>query len=78
MVKDRYGNILSTPSQSACDAYITAVDRYLGAQSGVAEAFEAAIHADEGFALAYVGLAREYQIRGERARIAPALPLHVS
>ena len=70
---DRYGNGVSTPSATACDAYVAAVDLYLAAQAGVVEAFEAAIAADEGFALAYIGLAREYQIRGDRTRMAPAL-----
>ncbi len=69
MLTDRYGNDVSTPSQEACDAYIHAVDLFLAAQAGVAEAFQAAIEADEGLALAYLGLAREYQSRGMRSHI---------
>lgn len=72
MLTDRYGNLLSTPSQAARDAYVRAVDLYLAAQAGVTEAFEAAIAADEGFALAYLGLAREHQVRG-RAALIPAM-----
>lgn len=73
MLLDRYGQQVSTPSAAARDHYVLAVDRFLAGQAGVVEAFQAAIDADEGFALAYIGLAREYQIRGDRARLAAPL-----
>lgn len=61
MLHDRYGNALSTSSQAARDAYVAGIDRFLAAQPGVEEAFEAAVAADEGFALAHIALARARQ-----------------
>jgi len=62
MLADRYGNSLSTRSAAARDAYVDAVDRGLAMLPGAEEAFGAAIAADDGFALAHVGLARTLQI----------------
>ncbi len=73
MLKDRYGNPLSTTSDAAQAAYIDAVDRFLAAEGGVEEAFQAAIAADGNFALAHMGLARFYQMRGDKALIAAPL-----
>lgn len=61
---DRYGYELTTTSEAA-DRYVEAVDLTLAADAGAPEAFEAAIEADEGFALGYAGLARMRQLRGE-------------
>lgn len=61
MLQDRYGNALSTSSPAARDAYVAGVDRFLAAQPGVEAAFEAAVAADEGFALAHIALARARQ-----------------
>lgn len=64
MLTDAYGNTLSTRSEAARDAYDLGVRRFLGAEPGVAAAFNEAIDADDGFALAHVGIAREMQLRG--------------
>ncbi len=66
MLKDAYGNGLSTTSADARDAYDLGVRRFLGAEPGVEAAFNAAIEADADFALAHIGLARELQLRAER------------
>ena len=54
MIKDRYGNNLSTNSQTAADLYIDAVDRFLAADSRVDATFQRAIDEDENFALAHL------------------------
>lgn len=64
MQSDRYGNPLSTSSAAARDHYVEGVDRFLAAMPGVEQAFEAAVEADEGFALAHAALARSRQIAG--------------
>jgi tetratricopeptide (TPR) repeat protein len=64
MLQDRYGNDLSTASASARDAYIDGVDRFLAAQAGAEDAFQAAITADPNFTLAHLGLARVRQAVG--------------
>ena len=58
MLRDRYGNAVSTTSPTARDHYVIGIDRFLGANASAADAFEAAIAADDGFALAHAGLAR--------------------
>jgi hypothetical protein len=73
VIKDRYGNDLSTNSQTAADLYIDAVDRFLAADSGVDATFQRAIDEDENFALAHLALARSHQMRGDRERIGPSL-----
>ena len=69
MLKDRYGNDISTSSQTARDAYIEGVDCVLSANHGAEDAFERAIEADPAFALAHASLARSYQLvaRGKDA-----------
>lgn len=78
-MQDRYGNTLSTTSAAARDAYVEAVDLFLSAQAGVDTAFERAIAADPGFALAHVSLARFRQAsgdgRGAKAAMAPVASL---
>lgn len=84
MLTDRHDNALTTGSVEASDAYVVGVDLLLSANEGAERAFQRAVAADEGFALAYVGLARVLQIyaRGAEARaaiarareLAPALP----
>ncbi|MGB1388521.1 MAG: tetratricopeptide repeat protein [Paracoccaceae bacterium] len=69
MRKDRYGNPLTTQSDTARDAYVRGVDLLLGGDAGVEDAFEAAIAADDGFALAHLGLARAKQGLGKGAEI---------
>ncbi|NNE21391.1 MAG: tetratricopeptide repeat protein [Rhizobiales bacterium] len=65
MLDDAYGNSLGTRSSDARDAYDLGVHRFLGAEPGVVDAFEAAIDADERFALAHIGVAREMQLRAQ-------------
>ena len=62
MLMDRYGLAMSTQSQAACDAYVEGVDLFLSANFGSEAAFERAIAADEGFALAYAALGRTRQL----------------
>jgi hypothetical protein len=64
---DRYGYDLTTSSADAAASYVAAVDLTLAADAGAPEAFEAAIEADEGFALGHAGLARMRQLRGQPA-----------
>lgn len=64
MLQDRYGNALATTSTTARDRYVDGVDRFLAAMPGVEEAFEAAVAADDGFALGYAALARTRQAMG--------------
>ena len=64
MLKDRYGNELSTTSPAARDAYITGADRLLSANAGAEAAFRQAIAADEAFALGHIALARTLQVQG--------------
>ena len=64
MSEDRYGLALTSVSARAVDAYRTGVDHILLATPGAEPAFEAALEADPGFALAAAGLARALQIRG--------------
>ncbi|HRD76899.1 MAG TPA: tetratricopeptide repeat protein [Hyphomicrobiaceae bacterium] len=79
MLADRYGNALSTRSEAARDAYVTAVDLSLAMLPGAEAGFRAAIAADEGFALAHAGLARTLQIVAKvpeaRAAMARAVEL---
>jgi hypothetical protein len=67
VLQDRYGNSLTTSSTAARDAYVVGVDRLLSADAKIEDAFRGAIAADEGFALAYIGLARTLQLLGRGA-----------
>jgi hypothetical protein len=58
MLKDRYGNALSTASEAARDAYGRGVDSLMAATPGTDTAFAEAVAADEGFALGHISLAR--------------------
>ncbi len=73
MLDDAYGNPVGTISAEARDAYNLGVSRFLGAELGVSNAFQAALRADEGFALAHVGLARDMQLRGQPERVRASL-----
>lgn len=64
MLADRYGNPLSTTSAAARDAYQDGLDRYLGAEAGVEEAFTAALAEDGDLALAHLAIARNRQVQG--------------
>jgi hypothetical protein len=65
MLTDRYGLALSTQSAAARDAYVVASDLLLSANPGPVAAFDRAIAADPGFALAYAGKARALQLLGD-------------
>jgi hypothetical protein len=69
MLEDRYGNSLTTNSPAARDAYVIAVDRLLSGDAGIVAAFEEAAAADEGFALAHIGLARTLQVQGRGGEV---------
>ncbi|HKZ04385.1 MAG TPA: tetratricopeptide repeat protein [Methylomirabilota bacterium] len=74
MMEDRYGLPLSSSSPRAVDAYRRGVDCVLLAVPGAERAFQDALDADPGFALAAIGLARTHQIFGrlDEARAAGA------
>jgi tetratricopeptide (TPR) repeat protein len=58
MLTDRYDLPVSTGSAAARDAYVRALDRLLMLHDGVLDAFDAAVAADPGFALAHAGRAQ--------------------
>ena len=64
-IHDRYGNVLTTSSQKAADAYVRGLDAYLGGNVGDREELEAAVAEDPSFAIAHVTLARLRQFVGD-------------
>lgn len=76
MLADRYDLPLSTASTAARDAYVQGGDLALTLYPGAAEAFDRAIAADPGFALAHSGkaqvLLREGNVPAARAALAAA------
>ena len=79
-MKDRYGNELSTTSTAARDAYVRGVDSLMSATAGTDTAFADAVAADDGFALAHIGLARAKQLlgRGHEAKVPRARALELA
>jgi tetratricopeptide (TPR) repeat protein len=73
MLTDRYDLSLSTTSAAARDAYIEASDLALTFYPGAAEAYDRAIAADPGFALAYAGKAQLLMRQGDVAAARGAL-----
>lgn len=73
MRSDPYGLPLTTSSDAARDAHALGLDRILTQYDGIVEAFDAAIEADPGFALAHVGRAQGLLLRGETGAAAEAL-----
>ena len=73
MLDDAYGNSVGTRSTDAQTVYDLGVHRFLGAEPGAGDAFQAAIDADEGFALAHIGLAREMQLRSRPDQVKSCL-----
>ena len=65
MLTDRYGLALSTVSTAARDAYVEGVDLLLTVYPGATAAFDRAIAADPGFALAHISKARARQLAGD-------------
>lgn len=76
MLKDRYGLPLSTSSAAARDAYVEGLDLLLTQYPGILEAFDRAIAADPGFAIAHLGRAQalilQADMPGARAALAAA------
>jgi hypothetical protein len=67
MLTDRYELLLSTTSSAARDAYVEGCEAKLTMYPGAIEAFERAIAADPGFALAHAARAHVLLERGEAA-----------
>jgi tetratricopeptide (TPR) repeat protein len=65
MLTDRYGLSLSTASTGAHHAYVEACDLALTFYPGAAEAYDRAIAADPGFALAHAGKAQVLMRQGD-------------
>ena len=65
MLTDRYGLTISTGSNAARDAYMHGCDLSLGGNPGGGAAFDRAIAADAGFALAHVARARVLQMQSD-------------
>ena len=64
MLKDRYGNDISTSSAAARDAYLAGVDSLMSATPGMDAHFQKSVEADDGFALGHISLARSKQLLG--------------
>jgi tetratricopeptide (TPR) repeat protein len=73
MLTDRYGLALSTASAAARDDYVHATDRALTFYPGAAEAYDRAIAAEPGFALAHAGKAQVLMRQGDIAAARAAL-----
>jgi Tfp pilus assembly protein PilF len=67
MLTDRYGLPLSTTSSAARDAYVEGCEAKLTMYPGAIEAFDRAIAADPGFALAHAAKAHLLLERGDAA-----------
>jgi hypothetical protein len=80
MLKDRYGNDLTTASAAARDAYVGGVDSLMAATPGTDQYFADAVAADEGFALGHISLARAKQLmgRGHEAKAPRARALELA
>jgi tetratricopeptide (TPR) repeat protein len=79
MLRDRYDLVLTTASAAARDAYVQASGLALTFYPGAAEAYDRAIAADPGFALAHAGkaqvLMRQGDVEAARAALAVAKDL---
>jgi hypothetical protein len=73
METDRYGLALATPASNAAAAYREGIDLILSAYPGAEERLREAIAHDEGFGLAYAGLARHLQIYSRIAEAREAI-----
>src|SRR6202521_4538805 len=67
ILTDRYGLFLSTTSSAARDAYVEGWEAKLTMYPGAIEAFDRAIAADPGFALAHAARAHALLGRGDAA-----------
>ncbi|MGE3784599.1 MAG: tetratricopeptide repeat protein, partial [Alphaproteobacteria bacterium] len=73
MPTDRYGLALSTASATARDDYVEASDLALTFYPGAIEAYDRALAADPGFAMAHAGKAQVLLRQGEVAAARAAL-----
>jgi hypothetical protein len=73
MLRDGYGLSLSTNSPAARDAYVEGCAAKLTMYPGAVAAFDRAIAADPGFALAHAAKAHALLERGEAAAARPAI-----
>src|ERR1700678_2906572 len=73
MLTDRYDLPLSTTSSAARDAYVEGCGLLLTLYPGAVEAFDRAIAADPGFALAHAGKAQVLMREGKVAAAREAL-----
>jgi hypothetical protein len=73
MLTDRYGLALSTASADAQAAYVQATDLALTFYPGAADAYDRAVAADPGFALAHAGKAQVLMRQGDVAAARGAL-----
>src|SRR3954465_7045343 len=74
MLTDRYGLSLSTTSDAARDAYVEGCQAKLTMYPGAIEAFDRAIAADPGFALAHAARAHVLLERGDAAGARASVP----
>jgi pentatricopeptide repeat protein len=63
--KDRYGLPISTSSTTAASHLVDGIDLLLESRYGALQKFEQALEADDGFALAHIGLAYLYMVGGD-------------
>src|SRR6476620_1321286 len=73
MLADRYDLPVSTASAAARDAYVEGLDLALTVYPGAVEAFDRALAADPGLALAHVGKAQILMREGNAAAAYAAL-----
>ena len=73
MLRDRYDLALTTASAAARDAYVQASGLALTFYPGAVEAYDRAIAADPGFALAHAGKAQVLMRQGDVAAARAAL-----
>ena len=73
MLTDRYGLALTTSSAAARDAYVEGIDILLAVYPGSIAAFDRAIAAEPGFALAHIAKARALQLASDGAGMRAAL-----
>jgi tetratricopeptide (TPR) repeat protein len=73
MAADRYGFTLSTASEAAREAYVQGRDLALTLYPGAQEAFDRALAADPGFALAQAGKAQVFMRTGNGAAARAAI-----
>jgi tetratricopeptide (TPR) repeat protein len=73
MLTDRYGLLLSTNSSAARDAYVEGCEAKLTMYPGAIAAFDRAVAADPGFALAHAARAHALLERGDMAAARAAM-----